>query len=44
MPAKLANEAGIPTLNMFFDEAAVDEIITTHGKADFVTSHNVLLT
>ncbi|MDA7579201.1 class I SAM-dependent methyltransferase [Alphaproteobacteria bacterium] len=42
VPAKLANEAGIPTLNLFFDEAAVDEIITTHGKADFVTSHNVL--
>lgn len=42
VPAKLANEAGIPTLNTFFDEAAVDEIITAHGKADFITSHNVL--
>lgn len=41
-PAKLANEAGIHTLNLFFDEAAVDEIITAHGKADFITSHNVL--
>ena len=42
VPAKLANEAGIPTLNLFFDEVAVDEIITKHGKVDFVTSHNVL--
>jgi len=41
-PAQLANEAGIHTLNLFFDESAVDEIITAHGKADFVTSHNVL--
>jgi SAM-dependent methyltransferase len=41
-PAQLANEAGIHTLNSFFDEAAVDEIIAVHGKADFVTSHNVL--
>ena len=41
-PAQLANEAGIHTLNLFFDEAAVDEIITAHGKADFITSHNVL--
>ena len=42
VPAQLANEAGIHTFNLFFDEAAVDEVITAHGKADFVTSHNVL--
>ena len=40
-PAQLANEAGIHTLNLFFDDAAVDEIIAMHGEADFVTSHNV---
>ena len=38
---QLANEAGIHTLNLF-DDSAVDEIITLYGKADFVTSHNVL--
>jgi SAM-dependent methyltransferase len=42
VPAQLANEAGIHTYNLFFDETAVNEIITTNGKADFITSHNVL--
>ncbi len=42
VPAQRANEEGIHTLNVFFDEAAVDEIITKYGKADFITSHNVL--
>jgi len=42
VPAQLANEAGINTLNLFFDETAVDKIVTANGKADFVTSHNVL--
>lgn len=42
LAAGLANEAGIETLNSFFDSAAVDEIIDRHGQADFVTSHNVL--
>jgi len=41
-PARLANEAGIQTLNLFFDDFAVDEIINGYGEADFVTSHNVL--
>ncbi len=40
--AKIANDSGIPTLNCFFDEHAVDKIIKSHGKADFITSHNVL--
>jgi SAM-dependent methyltransferase len=42
MPAGVANSAGIFTLNRFFDKGAVDEIVVRFGKADFVTSHNVL--
>lgn len=42
LPARIANENGIPTLNRFFDSEAVAEIVAKHGKADFVTSHNVL--
>ena len=42
MPAKIANESGIPTLNTFFDEKSVIEIKNKYGKADFITSHNVL--
>ena len=42
VPAQIANDAGIHTVNSFFDEAAVDEVITMHGQADFITSHNVL--
>jgi len=42
LAAQIANEHGIETLEAFFDEAAVDEIIRRHGQADFVTSHNVL--
>ncbi len=41
-PAELANESGINTLNCFFDKEAVARIIESNGKADFVTSHNVL--
>ena len=42
LPASIANDNGVETLNAFFDEAAVDEILRRHGQADFVTSHNVL--
>lgn len=42
MPARIANENGVETLNAFFDEAAVDEVVRRHGHADMVTSHNVL--
>lgn len=42
LAARIANEAGIETLNRFFDAAAVAEIVARHGQADFVTSHNVL--
>lgn len=40
--AGIANENGVPTINAFFDENAVEEIVRVHGQADFVTSHNVL--
>jgi SAM-dependent methyltransferase len=42
MPAGLANEAGIETLNDFFGPGAVAQIRDKHGPADYVTSHNVL--
>ncbi|MDP3802977.1 class I SAM-dependent methyltransferase [Brevundimonas sp.] len=42
LAASIANDNGVETLNAFFDEAAVDEILRRHGQADFVTSHNVL--
>ncbi len=42
MPADIANASGIPTINSFFDENAVKNIIEKYGKADFITSHNVL--
>lgn len=45
-PATLATEIaiknGIPTINKFFDNNAVKEIINRYGRADFVTSQNVL--
>ncbi len=42
MPARLANENGVHTLNAFFDEQAVATIVSLYGQADMVTSHNVL--
>jgi SAM-dependent methyltransferase len=42
LAARIANENGIETLNGFFDGAAVEEIERRHGRADVVTSHNVL--
>lgn len=42
MPANIANENGIETLNDFFGPGAVDWILERHGQADYVTSHNVL--
>ena len=42
IPAQLANDTGIDTFNLFFDEDTVDKILVEKGKADFVTSHNVL--
>jgi SAM-dependent methyltransferase len=42
LPARIANESGIDTINAFFDAGVVDRIKTKYGAADFVTSHNVL--
>jgi SAM-dependent methyltransferase len=42
LPAKIANENGIDTINAFFDSKVVDRIKAKYGAADFVTSHNVL--
>ena len=42
LPAKIANENGIETINTFFNADAVAEIKRRHGPADFVTSHNTL--
>jgi SAM-dependent methyltransferase len=42
LAAQLAIENGVETLNCFFDSAAVEEIERRHGRADLVTSHNVL--
>ena len=39
--ARKANENGIHTLNIYFDDVACDEIITRHGKARLVTACNV---
>lgn len=42
LPARIANESGIDTIDGFFDKAVVDRIKAKYGAADFVTSHNVL--
>jgi SAM-dependent methyltransferase len=42
LPAQIANENGVETLNTFFDAEAVAEIKRRRGPADYVTSHNVL--
>lgn len=42
LAADIANKNGIPTINAFFDEDAVDDIKKRFGPADFITSHNVL--
>jgi SAM-dependent methyltransferase len=42
LAAEIANKNGIPTLNAFFDDTAVKQIIERHGRPDFITSHNVL--
>lgn len=39
--AKKANEEGIPTINKYFDESCVEEIIKDYGKADVISANNV---
>jgi len=41
-PAQIANEAGIYTINNFFNQDVVTEILGKYNKADIVTSQNVL--
>ncbi len=40
--AKLANDAGIPTLNEFFTDQYADTVLETYGKFDLITANNVL--
>ena len=42
VPAKIANDNGVPTINSFFDANVVQEICTRYGHADLITSHNAL--
>lgn len=42
VPAEVANNAGIPTINDFFSSKTVETILMDYGHADFITSHNVL--
>jgi SAM-dependent methyltransferase len=42
LAARIANDNGVETINAFFDDDVVREIIDRHGHADFITSHNVL--
>ncbi len=41
-PAKIANGKGIHTINDYFTEQVVNQIISHFGHADLVTSHNAL--
>ncbi|HLX53753.1 MAG TPA: class I SAM-dependent methyltransferase, partial [Aquella sp.] len=40
--AEIANVAGVPTLNSFFGEEAVEEILKGFGHCDFIVGNNVL--
>ena len=42
LPSKIANKKGIYTINKFFNENVVREIINEFGYADLITSQNVL--
>jgi nucleoside-diphosphate-sugar epimerase/cyclopropane fatty-acyl-phospholipid synthase-like methyltransferase len=39
--AKIANHAGVPTINEYFDKKTAKKIYTEHGKVDLVTASNV---
>ena len=41
LAAKLAEDAGIPTLMTFFGTEATDTVLREHGKADVITAANV---
>jgi len=42
LPAKIANNNGIETINDFFNDKISSNIINKFGKFNFITSHNVL--
>ena len=42
LPAKIANNNGINTINKFFNSKSSIEIKENFGQVDFITSHNVL--
>jgi nucleoside-diphosphate-sugar epimerase/quercetin dioxygenase-like cupin family protein len=39
--SKMANDAGIETINSYFNLAIADDIIKSYGKADIITASNV---
>ena len=39
--AKIANDNGIETYPYYFSKTTVDKIISSHGKANLITSNNV---
>ena len=41
-PCVIARSKGIKSINHFFDKKILNKILNTHGKVDFVTSHNTL--
>ena len=42
LPTKIANEKGIYTINKFFDDSTVNEVLKKFGKPDIITSQNAL--
>jgi SAM-dependent methyltransferase len=40
--AKVANESGIPTIDVFFSPDSVEQIIKSSGQADLIIGNNVL--
>jgi SAM-dependent methyltransferase len=41
-PCQIARSRGVDSLNSFFDKKTLKKVLKTHGKVDFVTSHNTL--
>lgn len=42
LPAEIANKNAIPTYNAYFSKETAEEILTSYGQPDFITSQNVL--
>jgi SAM-dependent methyltransferase len=41
-PTQIAKSRGINSINSFFNEKTLKKVLNSHGKVDFVTSHNTL--